>query len=212
MYCSQCGKEIQQHVKFCPNCGKEILSNNNINNEFSHFKDETNYNYSANMNNGIGDNFSRVSENELRTFIGEKNTNYYIEKWNLINQTNKSVSWNWASFFLGSLWLLYRKMYIWGTLMIAVSMAISWMGMPFGWLLLAILVGMFGNKLYLEETQKKIIEIKTTTSDLNGQYQMIKSKGGTNLALPITIAVIGSVITIFLIILGAAIAMEFYYM
>ncbi|HAG43216.1 MAG TPA: hypothetical protein DCL31_07435 [Clostridium sp.] len=129
-----------------------------------------------------------------------------------MNQTNKSVSWNWASFFLGSLWLLYRKMYVWGTLMIAVSMAISWMGIPFGWLLLAILAGMFGNKLYLEETRKKIIEIKTITSDLNSQYQMIKSKGGTNLALPITIAVIGFLITIFLIILGTAIAMEFYYM
>lgn len=205
MYCSHCGKEVQQHVKFCPNCGKEILGDNaDINNEISHFKDETNYDYSANMNNGIGDNFNRVSENELRTFIGEKNPNYYIEKWNLIDQTNKSVSWNWASFFLGSLWLLYRKMYVWGALMIAVSMVISWMGIPFGWLLLAILVGMFGNKLYLEETRKKIIEIKTITSDLNGQYQMIKSKGGTNLALPIVIAVIGSLITIFLIIIGIA--------
>ncbi|WP_291578882.1 zinc-ribbon domain-containing protein [Clostridium sp. UBA6640] len=205
MYCSQCGKEVQQHVKFCPNCGKEILGDNaNINNEISHLKDETNYDYSANMNNSIGDNFNRVSEDELRTFIGEKNTNYYIEKWNLIDQTNKSVSWNWASFFLGSLWLLYRKMYVWGALMIAVSMVISWMGMPFGWLLLGILVGMFGNKLYLEETRKKIIEIKATTSDLNGQHQMIKSKGGTNLALPIVIAVIGSLITIFLIIIGIA--------
>lgn len=205
MHCSNCGKEIQQDVKFCPNCGKENLNNsNNVNNEFSFFKDETNYNYSGSMNNDFGYNSNRISEEEIRAFIGESNTNYYMEKWSLINKTDKSVSWNWAAFFLGSLWLLYRKMYVWGALMIVVSIVASLNGVPFAWLLLAILTGMFGNKLYLEETRKKIIEIKNTTSDLNGQYEMIRFKGGTNLVLPIIIAIVLCLIRIFLIILGMA--------
>lgn len=203
MNCSHCGKEIQQDAKFCPNCGKENLSNNG-NNEISYFKGENSYNYSANMNNNFGYNSNRVSEEELRIFIGENNTNYYIEKWSLINKTNKSVSWNWASFFLGSLWLLYRKMYVWGVLMMVVSMAATLSGVPFSWLILGILTGMFGNKLYLEETRKRIIEIKSITGDLNRQYEMMRSKGGTNLTLPIIIAVIVCLIRVFLIILGIA--------
>lgn len=30
MFCSQCGSEIQEGVKFCPNCGKAILDNDDV--------------------------------------------------------------------------------------------------------------------------------------------------------------------------------------
>ncbi len=48
--------------------------------------------------------------NEVNLFI-QRNQKFYEEKFKKMNDTGKSASWNWAAFFLGIYWMIYRKMY-----------------------------------------------------------------------------------------------------
>lgn len=50
-----------------------------------------------------------MTEKERRTaFVGPK-SDYYLKRWE--NREGRFVSWNWAAFFGGDIWLAYRKMY-----------------------------------------------------------------------------------------------------
>lgn len=44
-----------------------------------------------------------VTEEHLRNFVSN---DYYIEAW------EKNLRWNWGAFWLGLIFLLYRKMYL----------------------------------------------------------------------------------------------------
>lgn len=43
-------------------------------------------------------------------YVGNK-AEVYRKKWNNKNPEKLNLGWNWASFFFGGLWLIYRKMY-----------------------------------------------------------------------------------------------------
>ena len=47
--------------------------------------------------------------------IGERNVNYYVDKFEDFDQRGPDLhaSWNWAAFFGGGAWALYRKLYSW---------------------------------------------------------------------------------------------------
>ena len=47
----------------------------------------------------------------LEIFVG-KNYEYYKRKWEIIVQNKSHISWNWAAFFFVTLWMPYRKMYL----------------------------------------------------------------------------------------------------
>ena len=48
--------------------------------------------------------------NILSLFI-QKNQDFYEKKFKKMEETGKSISWNWAAFFMGIYWMIYRKMY-----------------------------------------------------------------------------------------------------
>ena len=47
--------------------------------------------------------------------IGQKNLDYYLNKFHIFDEKGLGLhaSWNWAAFFGGGFWALYRKMYVW---------------------------------------------------------------------------------------------------
>src|SRR5690625_4469138 len=49
-------------------------------------------------------------EKDMLKYVG-KNSDYYHEKWKTIAEKKNGVSWNFAAFFLSTIWLGYRKMY-----------------------------------------------------------------------------------------------------
>ncbi|WP_457638579.1 DUF2628 domain-containing protein, partial [Persephonella sp.] len=61
---------------------------------------------------------------KYRLFIG-KNADYHIEKFKKFEETGGALSWNWAAFFLGIVWMLYRKMYLYGVLAFLFSMLLG---------------------------------------------------------------------------------------
>lgn len=193
MYCRYCGNQKKEGDLYCSKCGKYI--------------DDTNVNI---VTENLGQKVEKHEHTDSspaadleEVFVGN-NYDYYIEKWDKIEEKNKKISWNWASFFLGPLWFGYRKMYI-PILLITLAYLIidlllyvsdnspALIAAPF---IIPICLGLLGNYIYLKHTNKYIV--KSGLLPLNDEHKKIwlKGKGGTSwLGLLLTVCIlIGSAI------------------
>lgn len=119
---------------------------------------------------------------EINLFI-QRNQKFYEEKFKKMNDTGKSVSWNWAAFFLGIYWMVYRKMYFKAGAFFILSLVASSTPYIGGILNFAVLVGIgiYANALYMDHIDGNIEKVKTLFSD--NKEVIIKKIGGTNLPL-----------------------------
>ncbi|MEH6993342.1 DUF2628 domain-containing protein [Neobacillus drentensis] len=146
---------------------------------------------------GIDHNTNSAMEGDLEeSFVG-KNYDFYIGKWDKIEDKKKKTSWNWAAFFLGPFWFGYRKMYIPVLFFAAAYLIIDLflfllhyqyteesyffspvdraLGLP-----VSIILGLLGNYIYLKHTNKYID--KSNLLQMNAEQKMLwlKKKGGTS--------------------------------
>ena len=108
--------------------------------------------------------------------------------------------------------MLYRKMYVQAIIYIIANLILGCI--PFiGWALslaLCVGLGIFGNSLYLDHIKKTFTEIGC--ADSNMRSTLINKKGGTNLVLPILLAVIPVIIGIIAsIFIGIMCSVPYYY-
>ena len=120
--------------------------------------------------------------NEVNLFI-QRNQKFYEDKFKKMNDTGKSASWNWAAFFLGIYWMIYRKMYFKAGAFFILSLVASSTPYIGGILNFAVLVGIgiYANALYMDHVDGNIEKVKTLFSD--NKEVIIKKIGGTNLPL-----------------------------
>ncbi len=150
-FCPHCGKGIEMGNIFCPHCGNKIASP------------------------AIDPVNAPIAEEELRTFIA-KHADHYLYKFRNFSDrgTNSfAVTWNWPAFFLGFIWMLYRKMYLWA--LIAFFIAFTPVAFPLtmiGW-------GIVGNYLYYLHARKKILEYKSRQSQISTALSL-SELGGVN--------------------------------
>ena len=188
--CSKCGASNEAGSAFCTKCGNSLAKTEVV----DHISNNESY-----------------TQEELSLFL-EKNQSYYLEKFNLIEKTGDKKAWNWCSFLIGGYWMLYRKMYVQAIIYIIANLIVGCI--PFiGWALslaLCVGLGIFGNSLYLDHIKKTFTEIGC--ADSNMRSTLINKKGGTNLVLPILLAVIpviiGIIASIFIGVMGS---MSYYY-
>lgn len=188
--CSKCGASNEAGSAFCTKCGNSLAKTEVVDN--------------------ISNNESYTQE-ELSLFL-EKNQSYYLEKFNLIEKTGDKKAWNWCSFLIGGYWMLYRKMYVQAIIYIIANLILGCI--PFvGWALslaLCVGLGILGNSLYLDHIKKTFTEI--SYADSNMRSALISKKGGTNLVLPILLAVIPVIIGIIAyIFIGIMCSVPYYY-
>ncbi|WP_457639456.1 DUF2628 domain-containing protein, partial [Persephonella sp.] len=104
-------------------------------------------------------------------------------------------SWNWAAFFLGIVWMLYRKMYLYGVLAFLFSMLLGFiigavspdnqllaLGVQI-WLWVGF--GAFGNYIYYLFAKSKIEQIEKNFPDETVQKSMLIKEGGVSLTAPL---------------------------
>lgn len=188
--CSKCGASNEAGSTFCTKCGNSLAKTEVV----DHISNNESY-----------------TQDELSLFL-EKNQSYYLEKFNLIEKTGDKKAWNWCSFLIGGYWMLYRKMYVQAIIYIIANLILGCI--PFiGWALslaLCVGLGIFGNSIYLDHVKKTFSEIGF--ADSNMRSTLINKKGGTNLVLPILLAVIpviiGIIASIFIGVMGS---MSYYY-
>ena len=182
-FCPECGKEITQLIKFCPHCGHSLEKFTNQSKSDSR------------LQNG-------VNEDDLIAFIGN-NAGYYVQEFKKFNAGGRDVfsaTWNWAAFWGGFGWMLYRKMYMWAIIAFALML------MPYLGLASWIAFGIVANYLYYQHAKRKILEIKTLQPA--GEISVVLSQiGGVHRWLPIAAAIF--TIVLFLLLMAFVFWMPF---
>lgn len=124
-------------------------------------------------------------EQDRALFIGVKYESYYQAQFEKITPKKQYAGFNIAAFFLGVVWLFYRKMYSYGFMviglivvmgMVEILLGIESSGANIG---LAVAFGMFGNTLYKHHVDQQIAKIRQFgNSNVNTE---LENRGGTNI-------------------------------
>lgn len=129
--------------------------------------------------------------------IGEKNQDYYIEKFEAFDENGAEfiASWNWAAFLAGGLWALYRKMYGWffaWWLLATVAAVLHEVPSPpvQAWLALILCISwlafsVFANSLYHAKIKARIDALAKSTSDASKLDKRLRAKNGVNAWVPV---------------------------
>ncbi|MCC3868163.1 DUF2628 domain-containing protein [Terrisporobacter mayombei] len=138
--------------------------------------------------------------NELNLFI-QKNQNFYEEKFRKMDDSGKSISWNWAAFFMGIYWMIYRKMYFKAGAFFILSLVASSTPYIGGILNLAVLIGIgiYANALYQDQIR---VNMEKTKGLLPEAKEIIaKKRGGTNLPLAIGLYAVQNILAIIILVM-----------
>ncbi len=68
----------------------------------------------------VNDTIDGISANDYAVVVGTK-TEYYIPRFRRV-AAGQNGGWNWAAFFFGAYWLIYRKMYLGGVLLLILNL------------------------------------------------------------------------------------------
>ena len=124
-------------------------------------------------------------EQDRALFVGAKYESYYQAQFEKITPKKQYAGFNIAAFFLGVVWLFYRKMYSYGFMAIGLIVAIGMVEIFLGIessganIGLAVAFGMFGNTLYRHHVDQQIAKIRQFgNSNVNTD---LENGGGTNI-------------------------------
>ena len=124
-------------------------------------------------------------EQDRALFVGAKYESYYQAQFEKITPKKQYAGFNIAAFFLGVVWLFYRKMYSYGFMAIGLIVAIVIVEILLGIessganIGLAVAFGMFGNTLYRHHVDQQIAKIRQLGS--GNVHTELENRGGTNI-------------------------------
>jgi len=101
-----------------------------------------------------------VLEEDFVAYIG-KNANKYIskfKKFNISGIDNFAATWHWPAFFVGPLWMLYRKLYLYFIIFSLISL------IPFFGIISWIVAAIIANYIYYKQAKTKILAVKSSPS------------------------------------------------
>ena len=124
-------------------------------------------------------------EQDRALFVGAKYESYYQAQFEKITPKKQYAGFNIAAFFLGVVWLFYRKMCSYDFIaiglivvmgMVEILLGIESSGANIG---LAVAFGMFGNTLYRHHVDQQIA--KTRQLGSGSVNTELENRGGTNI-------------------------------
>ena len=191
MICLKCGNEIKDNEQICSKCGYNKNTVQNTDNPFG-VKNQGIYNPNAVDKEVAQERLDHEKEfNELaEIYMGPMYYNF------------KKGSFSWCAFFLGSLYIAYRKMIAVSILVYILNIAILFM-FKNSFILYAIIslifnlfLGLSFKKIYYNDSMEKVGQIKKTNPDkgFNQLTEIVKIKGGTNILYPIILVLLTTVI------------------
>ncbi|MGE6487471.1 DUF2628 domain-containing protein [Paenisporosarcina sp. NPDC076898] len=178
MFCIHCGAKQNIGAKFCQSCGKGISEQK----ETDGMKKKSRRSLLRSSEHTTSNDLENNHE-LLRQFVGAKEADFYLQKWSKGNQ-----SWNWAAFFLGVLWLGYRKMFksifIMLGIFLLIDVVVALLGINDNYLsssigiVVGITLGIWGNHLYKQHAIKSIDSLKERYKETDLLDHEIQLRGG----------------------------------
>lgn len=148
-----------------------------------------------------------ISDEDLAAFFGNK-AEYYLTEKEILERSGSLISWNWPAFLFNFLWMYYRKMWAQGTLTAFISIILS-ASIVFNWGvgIVMLVVGMYGNGIYVTHARKKVVEISLAGENPDRRPESLAKAGGTTW-IPVVIGFFVTIgLTILLIVLWGGMVM-----
>lgn len=126
--CCRCGTLNDASCIFCEVCGERLESNNNNWNNIDNTQQTNNvvYNLFKNPFGGVNpdDKIYDIPVKDWAIYIGQ-NTPYFIPKFKKMSDGEKTITFNFSSAIFGGFYYLYRKMYLWGIILLLIDLIVS---------------------------------------------------------------------------------------
>ncbi|MDR1604137.1 MAG: DUF2628 domain-containing protein [Gracilibacteraceae bacterium] len=174
MDCPNCGAANSDERKYCAACDTELIAPEGMDNSACPDPLPT-------PSEKESDDQSADWEADMEAFIAKRQS-YYMDKFEYMGWRNK-LTWNWPAFFLGTVWLIYRKMYKYTLIFTAISYILGrFLPANFagGMFILPVVLGLSANYLYMLHVQAKLRAARAT-GDRQEKALYIKNHGGVNL-------------------------------
>ena len=122
-----------------------------------------------------------------KTFVGPNGT-YYDERWRLMEWRGSNRSWNWSAALSFGGWLAYRRLYgaaaiYVGWLVLLLLMLLNGASLRFAagaQLLVAIAVGLYGNRLYQSRFRQAAWQVAQRQDEHAARLSALASLGGVD--------------------------------
>ena len=209
--CLKCGTELASDCLYCPKCGESVIAKKSPTNTHALPKNEQNANNDIELQKRFFLAYITGSPNGVST---QSSLSHYEKVFNRLTTSTEKYGWNWAAFLVAPFWLLYRKLYGFGALVIFFNIAFTFaalssnttMNMWLPWVYMG-MIGSIGDYLVYRRFQKKLAEVKQMyPQNTELQLQLLANWGGAN-----TLAVTVSVILYVVLVLFLLVAFVPYY-
>lgn len=160
MFCTKCGFNLPEDVKFCPNCGTTVEAPQAENQNTQFYQTD-------------------VIDEDVKRLIGE-NQEFYVPKFSQMKQLNKKATWNWPAFLVAPAWLFYRKMYVYGLILTVFNLTVGAMLNLALSIAVGAVVAVFANYIYMDWLEKLSLQMKSMPETVKDAF--VKEKGGTSWA------------------------------
>jgi len=185
IFCTACGAKNLPEFKFCIKCGSQLVAWNPL----QQAAPVVSYQAAPVASRQTQVRYEATLEEKYKLFVGS-NTQYYMPKFALFDNTQEETSWNWAAFFLSVYWMIYRKMYALAAAMLTIIFVIGFLPTPFPLLAglgIGIYAGLYGNHKYYEKAKTTIDE--ANDFDTNKAHTVYMEKGGVTIGAAIGVLI-----------------------
>lgn len=183
--CRNCGSWQADSAKFCEECGNkfaDVYAPEVVEAEVVDVVIERPRRYDS----------PAADAREVRERLIGSKTEYYLPRFEKMENLNSFTSWNWPAFLVGCNWMLYRKMYVFGIVLWVVSQVINLMGVPLLNWIVWIGSGVLGNYLYMKDIDNRTEKAMNMQPDEREVF--IQKNSGTSW----TAVLIGCVLSVIL--------------
>ena len=117
---------------------------------------------------------------EVRERLVGTKQEYYLPRFEKMENLNSMTGWNWAAFLFGTSWMLYRKMYVFGIVMCIVNNIVAALDIGILNLIVWVGIGVLGNFLYMKDINNRTEKAMNMQPDERELY--IQKNSGTGWA------------------------------
>jgi hypothetical protein len=128
-----------------------------------------------------------------------KNSEYYFTRFYNLKAKRTILCWNWAGFILGPFWLIYRKMYSLGLILLILYTTPIYINAGLYKIItiaISVFVGAFGNKIYLNKIENIIVSAREGSDEWKTFYY--KMHGGISYLAVIATIVVSCIVAFIL--------------